>query len=94
MTTFNAIVKNRRIEFAAPQDLPDGTEVRVEVSMPAIRMGISESDWRDEPEAIAEWSAWLKSIEPIEFSEADAFDDEFRQANIEAVRQQMTGSEG
>ena len=53
MTTFNAIVKNHRIEFAAPQDLPDGTAVRVEVSMPVIRMGISESEWRDEPEATA-----------------------------------------
>jgi hypothetical protein len=90
MTTFNAIVQNRRIEIEAPQDLPDGTEVRVEVSMPVTRLGIPESEWEDDPEAIAEWSAWLKTIEPIEFATADAFDETFRKANIEAVRNQMT----
>ena len=91
MTTFNAIVQNRRIEIEAPQDLPDGTEVRVEVLMPVARMGIPEAEWQDGPEAIAEWSAWLKTIEPIEFGDADTFDEEFSRANVEAVRKQMIG---
>jgi hypothetical protein len=93
MTTFNTTVQNRRIEVPAPQELPDGTEVRVDVSTPVIRMGIPESDWSDVPQAIAEWTAWLKTIEPIEFSGIDAFDEEFRQVNIEAVKKQMTGSD-
>lgn len=92
MTTFNAIVRNRRIEIAAPNDLPDGSEVRVELSMPVGRLGISESEWCDGPDAIAEWSAWLKTIEPIEFADGDKFEDEFRRANVEAVRVQMSGS--
>lgn len=94
MTTVNAIVQNRRIEIDAPQDLPDGTEVRVDVSMPVVRMGIPESEWHDGPEAVAEWSAWLKTMEPIEFADEDKFVEEFRKANIEAVRKQMNGANG
>ena len=30
-------------------------------------MGIPESEWRNEPEAMVKWSAWLKTLEPIEF---------------------------
>ncbi len=91
MTTYDAIIQNRRIEIPAPQDLADGTEVRVNVSLPAIQMGIPESEWRNEPEALIEWSAWLKTIEPIDFPAANAFDEEFQQANIEAVGKQMSG---
>jgi len=94
MTSFNTIIQNRRIEIPAPQDLADGTEVRVDISLPAIQFGISESEWSNEPEALVEWSAWLKTIEPIEFPQADAFDEQFQQANIEAVRKQMTGLDG
>ena len=57
------------------------------------KIGLDESEWRDDPEAIAEWSQWLKTIEPIEFSEPDAFDEEFRKSNIEAVRRQMSGED-
>ena len=89
MTTFNVIVQNRRIEIEAPEDVPDGTEVRVDVTMPVNRMGIPEAEWQDSSEAMAEWSAWLKTIEPIDFAEADLFDEEFRNANVEAVRRQM-----
>ena len=90
MTMFNVIVQNRRIEIEAPEDVPDGTEVRVEVTTSGRRMGLQESEWLDGPEAAAEWSAWLKTIEPIDFAEADLFDEGFRNANVEAVRKQMT----
>jgi hypothetical protein len=93
MPTFNVIVQNRRIEIEAPEDVPDGTEVRVEVTTSASRMGIPESEWRDGSEAVTEWSAWLKTIEPVEFAGADSFDEEFRNANVEAVRSQMNESD-
>ena len=93
MTTFNVIVQNRRIEIEAPEDVPDGTEVRVEVTTSGRRMGMPESEWQDGPEAAAAWSAWLKTIEPIEFAGADSFDEEFRNANVEAVRRQMNESD-
>ncbi|MFO0976881.1 MAG: hypothetical protein U0996_10825 [Planctomycetaceae bacterium] len=93
MTTFNVVVQNRRIEIEAPEDVPDGTEVRVEVTASSSRMGIPESEWQDGPEAVAAWSAWLKTIEPIEFAGSDSFEEEFRIANLEAVRKQMSESE-
>jgi hypothetical protein len=89
------MVQNRRIEIAAPDELPDGTEVLVDV-MPVSRdmIGIDESDWRDDPEALADWDAWIKTIEPIELTAAETlaherFEAEFERFNIEAVRKQM-----
>lgn len=46
MTSFKAIVQNRQIEIEAPHDLPDGTEVCVEVSMPVVCMGIEKGTTR------------------------------------------------
>jgi hypothetical protein len=70
--------------------LPDGTEVLVDVTpVPAERIGLTESEWRDDPAALADWSAWLDTIEPIQFAEEDSFTDGFRRFNVEAVRKQM-----
>lgn len=55
------------------------------------KIGLDESEWRDDPEAIAEWERWLTTIEPIDFAEPDAFDQEFVRFNVEAVRRQMSG---
>jgi hypothetical protein len=94
MTTYSTTIQNRRIEIPAPNDLADGTSVRVEVSVPEVRLGISESEWSDAENAVAEWSAWLKTIEPVEFDQPDAFDQSFRRFNIDEVRRKMSGSEG
>ena len=91
MTRIHAIVTNRRIDVAAPNEMPDGAEVVVELSFPSERIGLDESEWRDDPEAIAAWSAWLDTIEPVEFVQEGAFEEEFRRFNIEAVRKQMCG---
>jgi hypothetical protein len=95
MNTIKAIVQNRRIEVTVSDDLPDGTEVVIDV-MPvsAEKIGIDESEWRDDPEALADWEAWLSTIEPIERTSQeeaahDRFDEEFRRFNVEAVRKQM-----
>jgi hypothetical protein len=83
-------VRNGRIELDAPDELPDGTEVLVDVTpVPAEKIGLDESEWRDDPAALADWSAWLNTIEPIQFAEDDSFTEKFRQFNIEAVRKQM-----
>lgn len=95
MSTVTATVRNRRIEFEAPDDLPDGTEVLVEVRpISERRTGITEAEWRDDPEAIADWIAWVNSIEPLEISpeeqaEFDRYNAEFVRFNLEAVRKQM-----
>jgi hypothetical protein len=95
MTAIKTTVRNRRIELNAPIDLPDGTEVLVEVTPVArAKIGIDESEWRDDSEALADWNAWIQAIEPIELTPEeqaanDRFQEEFRRFNIEAVRKQM-----
>ena len=90
MNAIETTVQNRRIEVDAPHDLPNGTKVIVDVTvLPTQKVGIDESAWRDDPEALADWGAWLKTIEPIDWGALDQFDRAFRRFNIEAVRKQM-----
>ena len=95
MNSITTTIRNRRIELDAPDELPDGTEVRVEVTpLPYEKIGLTEAEWRDDPEALADWSAWLKTIEPFEITaeeqaEFDRFNEEFVRFNLEAVRKQM-----
>lgn len=54
------------------------------------RIGIRESEWRDDPEALADWDWWIQRIEPIELSpeeraEHERFEEEFRRSNLEEV---------
>jgi hypothetical protein len=84
-------IHDRRIEIPAPDDLPDGTEVEIELTPVLEQLGIAESETCDTAQSLDDWSNWLTTIEPVDFAEPDAFDEQFRQANIEAVRQQMFG---
>ncbi|MBI3824279.1 MAG: hypothetical protein HY289_16545 [Planctomycetes bacterium] len=86
MNTTETTIQNGRVDVAAPPGLADGTKVLVDVTpLPSVKIGIDESEWRDDAEALADWQAWLKSIEPIEWGASDQFDEEFRRFNIEAV---------
>jgi len=70
LTTVRATVRNRRIELDAPDDLPDGTDVLVDLTPVRIgKIGLDESEWRDDAAALADWTAWLETIEPIDFTE-------------------------
>ena len=94
MSAIRTTVQNGRIDLAAPREFVDGTEVIVNVNPVFERIGIDESQWRDDPEALADWEAWLKTIEPIHFGQDDTdamrqFDDGFRRFNLNAVREQM-----
>lgn len=93
MTSIRSIVHNRKIDVPAPDDLPDGTEVVVEVTPATEKIGLNESEWDDSPEGIAAWIEWLDTIEPITFATPHSFDEEFRRFNIEAVRKQMEESD-
>ena len=78
----------------APVDWPDGTKVEINPASSYEKIGIDESEWRDDAESLAAWDAWIKTIEPLEFTpeeEADmkAFAAKMRQFNIDAVRRQM-----
>jgi hypothetical protein len=86
------VVKNGRIDLAAPADWPEGCEVVIEpLPTAAEKIGLDESEWRDDPAALANWEAWIKTIEPLEVTpEEEAaigrFNEEMRRYNVEAVR--------
>jgi hypothetical protein len=95
MNAIKATVCNRRIEVEVPDELPDGAQVLVELTpIASEKIGINESEWRDDPEALADWDAWMRTIEPIELTPEEVaknsdFEQAFRKYNIEAVRKQM-----
>jgi hypothetical protein len=93
MTTVHAVVQNGRTDIVAPDQLPDGTPLRLEVTAPMSRIGIPESEWRDDHDAITEWCAWLKTIETVEFRDSDSLNAQFRMANVDAVRRMMAETE-
>ncbi len=73
MNGIKATVMQGRIELEAPIDWPDGTEVLIEPTMaPLERIGIDESEWSDDPESLKDWEAWIKTIEPFEFTPDEA----------------------
>ncbi len=77
-------------------DVRLGNEVH-RTPLPKMKVGISESEWRDDSEALVDWDAWLQSLDAIgsasgETVDQDEFDEEFRKSNIEAVRKQMEDS--
>jgi hypothetical protein len=86
-------VKNHRLK--APLHWPDGTEVRIESAIvPPEEIGINESEWTDDTASLADWEAWIKTIEPLEFTPEEfarmaEFDLLMRAHNVEAVRRQM-----
>ncbi len=93
----NAIVAtwtNGRIVPAEPVDWPEGTQLLVEPLSPGEKIGLTEDEWRDDPESIAAWVEAVEKIEPMlwaegEREEYERYREELRQFNIEAVRKQM-----
>ena len=71
MSVITGTVKNGLIVLDEPGDLPDGSRVVVQPVETVATFGMSEAEWQDSPEAIADWIAWYDSLEPIELSAAD-----------------------
>jgi hypothetical protein len=77
-----------------PVDWPEGSELLVEQVPATEKIGLDESEWRDDPESIANWLAWVDTIEPLELTgaeraEMERYREQHRRFNIEAVRRQM-----
>ena len=94
MHAIRATWTNGQIVPAEPVDWPEGSELRVEPFVASEKIGVDESEWEDSPDALADWDAWLPTIEPLEYTEEEAADlerfrEEYRRFNIEAVRLQM-----
>ncbi len=59
-----------------------------------MKIGITDAEWRDDLESLADWFAWLKSIEPFEITpeeqaEFDRYNEVFVRFNLAAVWKQM-----
>lgn len=94
MNAIRATWTNGRIVPAEPVDWPEGSQLLVEPLPSSERIGMDESEWRDDPQSIAEWIAAVESIEPLVWAEEEEeqyerYREKCRQFNIEAVRKQM-----
>jgi hypothetical protein len=58
-------VQDRRIEIAAPDDVPDGAEVIVDLVASDEHLGLEESDWDDSPEGIEAWIDSVHQLQPL-----------------------------
>ena len=81
-----------------PVAWPEGTELVVEPSNSYASPGLQESQWRSDAKSIAEWEAWVATLEPrilTEQEQADlaAFEAEQRRFNLDAVQRQMADGE-
>jgi hypothetical protein len=94
MNPIKATWINGRIMPTQPVDWPEGSELIVEPVATPGKIGLDESEWRDDAEALAAWDAWLPTVEPLALTDEEraAFEcyrEEFRKYNLEAARQQM-----
>jgi len=94
MNAIKATWTNGQIVPAEPINWPDGIDLLVEPVPAGEKIGMTEDESRDDPESIADWIAWVDTIEPMiwakgEREEYERYLAEHRRFNIEAVRKQM-----
>ena len=95
MNAVKAVWKNGRIEPVEPIEWPEGMELVVEPIMPrADKIGLDEADWPDDPESLADWAAWIRTVEPAELTDDERalfarYREECRRHNLDAMRQRM-----
>src|SRR5947207_182869 len=70
MHAIRATWTNGRIVPAEPVDWPEGSQLLVEPLPSADKIGMDESEWRDDPESIAAWIAAVEKIQPWRHSRA------------------------
>ena len=99
MNAVKATWTNGRILPGEPVDWPEGSELVVEPVGTGEKVGLDEAEWRDDPAAVADWDAWLRTVEPRvltddERAAFDTYEAEMRRHNLEAVRRQMEAGDG
>ena len=62
------IVPDEQVEW------PDGCRLLIEPLPVEPALGLRDEDWPDTPEARADWLRWYDSLEPLEFTTAEAAD--------------------
>ena len=88
MHAIRATWTNGQIVPAEPVDWPEGSQLQVQ---PVVRngekIGITEEEWRNDDDAIADWEAGSAQSSRRFWAEGER--EEVRQFNIEAVGKQM-----
>ena len=95
MNAIRAVWTNGQIVPAGPVDWPEGSQLLVEpIVAGGERIGLTEEEYRDDPESIAAWIEAVEKIEPLVWAdeEREAYQ-RYREAagefNVDAVRKQM-----
>lgn len=96
MNAIKATWTNGQILPAEPVDWPEGAKLIVERVTPTV--GLTEDEWKDDPESIAAWIAAVEKLEPMVWAEGEReeyerYVERSRKFNIEAVRKQMESME-
>jgi hypothetical protein len=69
MSVRKATVRNGKIELNAPDDWPEGTEVRIERVVPVTASScLRDEDWPDTPEGVARHLALMGRIGPLDIT--------------------------
>lgn len=71
MASITAIVRNGQLELPRRIDLPDGTEVEIQLPQPEETSSNQEDDGPMTAEEIIQTLAAMEKIEPLELSEAE-----------------------
>lgn len=69
MNAIKATWTNGQIVPSEPVDWPEGSELLVEPVAPSEKIGLDESQWHDDAKALADWEAWIRTIEPLEYTD-------------------------
>jgi hypothetical protein len=101
-STVNAVKAtwtNGQILPGEPIDWPEGSELVVEPVGTGEKAGLDESEWRDDTAALADWDAWLRTIQPRVLTDEEratfaAYEEEVRRHNLDAMRRQMDAGDG
>jgi hypothetical protein len=94
MNAIRATWTNGQIVPAEPVNWPEGSKLLVEPVSTGEKLGLTEEEWRDDPESIAAWIEAVEKIEPLIWAPGEREDYEHyrkrsRDFNVEAVRKQM-----
>ncbi|HQU42767.1 MAG: hypothetical protein B7Z73_04025 [Planctomycetia bacterium 21-64-5] len=95
MNAIKAVWTHGQIVPAEPVDWPEGSELVVEpIAHNGANVGLTDEQWRDDPDSIAAWIAAVEQIEPLIWADGEEEEQEHyranhRQLNIDAVRMQM-----
>lgn len=71
MTVIRAVVRDGKIELAAPPDWPEGTEVVIEPAPRAAPVGVRDEDWPTTPDEVARHLGVMDRVEPFAMTAED-----------------------